>query len=37
MTKEHGVGQILEVLPPHLRAEIAEFLYKDAIMKIKLL
>ena len=31
------MGQMLEVLPIHLRAEISEFLYKDAIKKIKLL
>lgn len=37
MTKEYGVDQMLEVLPIHLRAEIAEFLYQDAIKKIKLL
>ena len=37
LSKECGIDKMLEILPPNLKAEISEFLYKDAITKIKLL
>jgi hypothetical protein len=27
LSKEYGVDQLLEILPPHLKAEITTFLY----------
>jgi hypothetical protein len=37
MSKDYGIDELLSILPAHLKAEMAYYLFKSAIDVVKLL